>query len=287
MTPRLAITLGRLNPKSWRDAALVADELGFDAVFVSDHLVAPAHAAGLLHGSDESRLVAPDTPLYDALGYCTYLAGITERVKLGTYVYLLGLRHPFVSARAAATLDQVCGGRTVLGVGAGWLTTEWQAAGVPPSERATRLEEAIQVCRRLWREDRIEHIGAHWAFPSVGFAPKPVQPNGIPIFVGGESGRALARAARIGDGWMGMGGATVADTAAKVDRLRTLRQEAGRQAEPFEITVGGEVRGPDDLTAWAAAGVDRLVVTPWRSSRTAVEDLRDFAAAVEMRAEPR
>ncbi|MGY1940952.1 TIGR03619 family F420-dependent LLM class oxidoreductase [Nocardia gipuzkoensis] len=285
MTVRLAITLGRLNPTSWRETALVADQLGFDAIFVSDHLVAPAQIAGSLHGSYDSRLVAPDTPLYDPLGYCMYLSGITEKVQLGTYVYLLGLRHPFVSARAAATLDQVSGGRALLGVGSGWLTSEFTAAGVQPSDRGSRLEEAIAVCRRLWCEDRIEHRGEHWSFPTVGFAPKPVRPKGVPILVGGESNRALRRAAGLGDGWMGMDGHTPATAATKVARLRRLREEAGLATEPFEITVGGAVRTADDYAAWDSAGVDRLVITPWTSSRTAVRELREFASAIGMPAD--
>jgi probable F420-dependent oxidoreductase len=273
----LAITLGMLNPRSWQDAARAADDLGFGAVFVSDHLVAPAGPAGLLDGRDESARMKPDTPLYDSLGYLQYLAGLTERVRLGTYVYLAALRHPFATARAVATLDRVSGGRALLGVGAGWLRSEFEAAQVPWARRGSRLEEAVAVCRRLWREELVEHRGEFWEFPPVGFAPKPLAADGVPVLFGGESDVAVARAARYGDGWMGMGGHTPASAAKTVARLRELR---GPDAGPFEVTVGGTVETPGDLEAWAAAGVDRVVVAPWSSSRTAVADLKDFAGSV-------
>ncbi|TVT06278.1 TIGR03619 family F420-dependent LLM class oxidoreductase [Amycolatopsis bartoniae] len=276
----MAITLGRLNPGVWRDAACLADELGFGAVLLSDHLVAPAGQAEGLGG--ESWRMKPDTPLYDAVGYCHYLAGLTRHVRLGTYVFLLGLRHPFASARALATLDQVSDGRALLGVGAGWLTAEWDAAGISAVDRGARLDEAIEVCRRLWREETVRHEGRFWRFPAVGFEPKPVQLGGPPVLVGGESSAALLRAARLGDGWMGRGGHTPASAAGRIETLRLMRATAGRSEEPFHITVGGEVSTEDHLAAWGAAGVDRVVVAPWRSSRTALADLKDFAATIQL-----
>ncbi|MGC9537429.1 TIGR03619 family F420-dependent LLM class oxidoreductase [Streptomyces sp. UG1] len=272
----IAISLGTLNPKSWREVALVADEVGIDAVFVSDHVVAPAAVTGALGLGDEAERMRPQTPLFDALGYLSYLAGITERVQLGTCVYLLGLRHPFVAARGVATLDVVSGGRVLFGVGAGWLTSEWVAAGVPPKRRGARLDECIDVCRRLWTEELVEHHGEFYVFAAVGFAPKPVRPGGVPLLVGGESQAALRRAAVRGDGRLGMY-QTPRQAAERIAALRTLRTEAGREG-PFGITVGGEVRSAEDLAGWQSLGVDRVVVRPWTSSRTAAAELREFAA---------
>jgi probable F420-dependent oxidoreductase len=278
-TVSLGITLGGLNPKSWREVALAADETGIESVFVSDHLVAPVQARGSLGTAEKDARMQPDTPLLDSLGYLSYLAGITERVRLGTYVYLLGLRHPFAAARAVATLDVVSGGRALFGVGAGWLTSEFEAAQVPSEDRGRRLDESIGLCRRLWSEERIAHRGEFYSFGPVGFRPKPARLGGVPLLVGGESAPALRRAARLGDGWIGMRH-TQASAAAKVTTLRRLRAEAGRGPDGFTITVGGDVRDRSDLDAWAAAGVDRVVVQPWAGSRTAAADLRDFADAV-------
>jgi len=274
----VGISLGTLNPRSWREVALVADELGFESVFVSDHVVAPALLEGSLGTGKEAEMLRPQTPLIDSLGFCSFLAGITERVRLGTYVYLLGLRHPFVAARAAATLDLLSGGRALLGVGAGWLTSEWEAAGVPPARRGERLDEAIDVCRRLWTEEIVEHQGDFYDFPPVGFEPKPVTAGGVPVLVGGESKAALRRAAARGDGWMGMGH-TPRTASERVSTLRQLRSEAGR-ADPFTVTVGAELRSPDDLADWDRTGVDRVIVRPWTNSRTAADELREFAGAV-------
>ncbi|MGE0388048.1 MAG: TIGR03619 family F420-dependent LLM class oxidoreductase [Gammaproteobacteria bacterium] len=268
----LAITLGTLNPRSWREAALAADALGFDAVFISDHIVFPERMAGALgHGAPSPP---PATPLYDSVAYLCFLAGQTRRVKLGTFVYLAGLRHPFIVARAFATLDIISDGRAIAGVGAGWLTSEMDALGIDPRSRGARLDEAITTCRRLWAEPLIENAGGSYPFEPVRFEPKP--PRGaIPVHVGGESDAALARAARLGEGWMGM--AHTPDSAVgRVTRLADLRARAGRSGG-FEITVSGTVADGEDLERWARAGVDRVVVSPWRNSREAIPAMETLA----------
>jgi probable F420-dependent oxidoreductase len=205
-------------------------------------------------------------------------AARTTSIRLGTYVYLLGLRHPFITARAFATLDWVSNGRALIGAGAGWLRSEWEAMGVDPATRGARLDEAIDVCRRLWTEDTVAHEGPHFPFPTVAFEPKPLQ-QPIPVHVGGESARALRRAGRLGDGWIGMGH-TPASAAAVVATLRTHRGEAGRLDQAFEVTVGGECRNAADVAAWESAGVDRLIVTPWTRSAEVLDALEAFASEV-------
>jgi alkanesulfonate monooxygenase SsuD/methylene tetrahydromethanopterin reductase-like flavin-dependent oxidoreductase (luciferase family) len=166
-------------------------------------------------------------------------------------------------------------------VGAGWLTTEWRAAGLDPATRGVRLDEAIEVVRRLWTEPEISHQGEHFAFEPVAFEPKPTQPGGPPILVGGESKRALRRAATVGDGWLGMAH-TPESAAERAAALRDLADEAGRSPGAVSVTVMGEIDGVDDLGRWSDAGVDRLIVTPWRRSREAVDGLRRVAALAGM-----
>ncbi|MCB0970481.1 MAG: LLM class flavin-dependent oxidoreductase, partial [Acidimicrobiales bacterium] len=161
--------------------------------------------------------------------------------------------------------------------GAGWLRTEWRAAGIDPATRGARLDEAIEVVRRLWTEPEIAHEGEHFAFEPVAFEPKPVQPGGPPILVGGESERALRRAATLGDGWLGMDHTPVS-AAGRAGRLRELAEAAGRDPAAVEVTVMGVVEGPEDLAAYEAAGVDRVIVTPWTSSREAVAAMERLAA---------
>jgi probable F420-dependent oxidoreductase len=275
----LGITFGQLNPAFFEEVAVAADALGYESVWLPEHLVFPVRVEGQLVPGEEHPPVPPTVPIFDAPAYLSYLAGRTERVKLGTFVYLLGLRHPFVGARGFATLDVVSGGRALCGVGAGWLTPEWDAVGIDPSTRGARLDEAIAVVRRLWTEPTISHDGPHFPFEPVAFEPKPVQPGGPPILVGGESGRALRRAATLGDGWLGMQH-TPESAAAQVARLREMAEVAGRDPAAIEITVMGELASPGDVELWTAAGVDRLIVTPWRRSREAVDALTALAATL-------
>ncbi|CAN5156281.1 TIGR03619 family F420-dependent LLM class oxidoreductase [soil metagenome] len=273
----LGVTFGQLNPAYWEEVAVEADRLGFESVWLPEHLVFPLEIEGQLVPGEDHPPVPPTVPVHDVCAYLSYLAAKTTRVKLGTFVYLLGIRHPFVSARGFTTLDVVSGGRAICGVGAGWLTTEWRAAGLDPATRGARLDEAIEVVRRLWTEPEISHDGTHFPFEPVAFEPKPVQPGGPPILVGGESKRALRRAAKVGDGWLGMAH-TPASAAERAADLRRLAAEADRESGAMSVTVMGEIEGVEEIGAWERAGVDRLIVTPWRRSREAVDGLRRVAA---------
>jgi probable F420-dependent oxidoreductase len=272
---KFALTFGRMRPDAWVEAAVAADRLGFDSMWLPEHLVLPTAMSGSPFAGVEHPPVPPTTPIFDAAGMLSFVAAHTSTIRLGTYVYLLGLRHPFISARAFATLDWVSGGRAVIGAGAGWLTAEWEAVGIDPSSRVARLEEAIGVCRRLWTEPTVAHQGEHFPFAEVAFEPKPVQ-QPIPIHIGGESKAALRRAGRLGDGWIGMGH-TPASAGSQVAALRRHLEEAGRSGIPFEVTVGGECASDDDLAAWEEAGVDRLIVTPWQRSRDTLTAMEAFA----------
>jgi probable F420-dependent oxidoreductase len=272
---RYGITFGQLNPAVWVDAAQAADALGYESVWLPEHLVFPLRIEGELVPGEEHPPVPPTVPIFDAVAYLSYLAARTERVRLGTFVYLLGIRHPFVGARAFATLHHLSGGRAICGVGAGWLRTEWEAAGLDPRTRGRRLDETIDVVRRLWSEPVIEHHGELLDFEPVAFEPKP--PGGaVPIHVGGESPAALRRAGRRGDGWLGMDH-TPASAAAQVAAIRRHAEEAGRDPAAVEMTVMGSPTTPGEAEAFAEAGVDRLIVVPWTRTREALEAMARFA----------
>jgi probable F420-dependent oxidoreductase len=275
---KFGIALARLNPAFHVEATLEAERLGFESVWMSEHLVFPVDLSGSPHPGEDMPPVPPSTPVFDAFGWLCFLAGKTQRIRLGTNVYLLGLRHPFAAARAIATLDIVSEGRAEIGVGAGWLRAEWTAAGLDPRTRGQRLDEALAVCQRLWSEPTVEHHGKFFDFAPVMFEPKPVQKPWPRIHVGGESEPALRRAARHG-GWYGLAH-TVETASALIARLGALRREAGREGQPFEISLGGRLREPDDVKRWEDAGVTRLVVSPWQRSRDCVEGLRRYAEMV-------
>ncbi len=273
---KFGVALGALNPHFFLDATLEAEKLGYESVWLPEHLVFPTEMGGSPFPGDDHPPVPPSTPVFDAFAYLSYLAGRTSEIRLGTNIYLLGLRHPFVAARAVQTFDIVSGGRAEIGIGAGWLREEWTAAGLDPRTRGRRLDEALAICKRLWTEEVVTHDGDFYAFDSVMFEPKPVQRPYPPIHVGGESEAALQRAARSCNGWLGLHH-TLESVAQPIRRLRELLSEFGRSEERFEIIVGATLEDRDDVNRWEDAGVTRIVTSPWRRSPEAVEGLRRYA----------
>ncbi len=166
--------------------ALVAqvDRCGYDSLWVGDH-------------------IAFTTPILDPLLTLAQAAVASRRLLLGTGVYLLPLRHPTPVAKQVATLDHLSEGRLIFGVGVGGeFPKEYEACGVPRSERGARLSESIAVLRRLWSGERVSHRGRFFAFDAVRMQPPPRQQGGPPIWCGGRAPAALERAGRLADGWI-------------------------------------------------------------------------------------
>jgi probable F420-dependent oxidoreductase len=280
---KFGVALGALNPRLHEEATLEAERLGYESVWLPEHLVFTRTMSRSPHPGDEHPPVPPDTPIYDAFAYLAYLAARTERVRLGTHVFNIGLRHPFTTARGAQTVDLLSRGRFELGVGASWLEEEWVAAQLDFSTRGRRVDEAIEVCKRLWTEETVTHHGEFFSFDEVAFEPKPVQPAGPPVLIGGESKAALRRAARLGDGWIGMSH-TFESGAAQIETLRALLAEHGRahSNDTFEIVLAGPVESRADVTRWEDLGVTRMILAPWKRSSEAIEGLRRFAERVEL-----
>lgn len=276
---RLGVTLGLLHPAVWQTFAVEADRLGFESLWVPEHLVFTSDMAQSRYPGSPDGVppVSPDAQLLDAPAFLCAVAGATSQIKLGTYVYLFGLRHPIIATRAFGTLDAFSGGRAIVGVGAGWLAGEYRALGLDFGSRGRRLDEAINVAKRLWTEPVVDHSGEFYQFAGVHFEPKPVRRPHPPILAGGESRAALRRAVRLCDGWISMPH-TLESVKPQLDLLDRLLAEAGRDKAGFQITVSAfETRGPEELDEWAALGVDRLIVRPYRRTTNAVEQLRVFA----------
>jgi probable F420-dependent oxidoreductase len=213
------------------------EALGFDSVWCGDH-------------------VSFNLPLYESMTLLASYASITERIKLGSAVYLLALRPPAVAAKVTATLDALSGGRLIFGVGVGGENPkEFEACGVPHRERGARVSEAIDVVRALWRDTPATFKGRFTQFEGVSIDPKPVQKPGPPIWIGGRSDAALARAGRQGDGWVSYV-VTPERYAQSLEKIRTAAQAHGRALDGFAaahltfITVGRDYE--QARTAWVA-----------------------------------
>lgn len=179
---RCGVVLTGGDREGTRRQAQRIEALGFDSLWVGDH-------------------IAFHVPITDSLTLLAFAAGVTERVSLGTAVYLLPLRHPTLIAKSTASLDLLSGGRLVLGVGVGGeFPPEFEAVGVPVGERGSRADEAISVVRRHWTEERVAHEGRHFHFGAVNVAPKPGRVP--PIWVGGRADVAMRRAGSKGDGYI-------------------------------------------------------------------------------------
>ena len=276
---KVGIPLFLLRPEQLVSVARRAEELGFESVWVAEHLVFPTtFNSRYPYTEDGVPPVNPATPLLDPLMVLAQIAAVTSRIRLGTNIYLLPLRHPLVTARLGVTLDVLSNGRFSLGVGVGWLEEEFVAAGVDFARRGALLRECVRALRVLWTESEPEFHGKTFSFGPVKFEPKPVQKPHPPILVGGESEAALKRAAEIGDGWYGVRH-TPESVVPLIARLRELRAAAGREYLPFEITVGPAAArlDRDALARFADAGVDRVVSLPWTRAREAMDGLQRLA----------
>src|SRR5581483_7898323 len=279
---KFGVSFLRLRQQAFVDVTRAAEELGYESVWLSDHLVLPMQMASSPYAGAEHPPIPPELPVFDAPAVLGHLAAATTTIRLGTWAYVLPLRHPFAAARSFATLDVLSGGRTEVGVGVGWLEGEFVAAGVDFATRGRRTDEALDVCRRLWSEPVVEHRGEFFSFPPVAFEPKPVQRPRPRIHVGGESHAALRRAARFGDGWLSME-QTPETVRPLVARLRAAdaaaRPSAALEltAPPRQITVAGDAPTPEEIGRFEAAGVDRLIVSPWHRTAGAIDGLEHFA----------
>ena len=253
----------KAGPDAIRRAAIQAEELGFADAWSSEHIILPSGAH-----------YPPSALFYDPVLTLTWAAAFTTRIGLGTSVLVLPMRHPLPLAKELATLQNLSEGRLILGAGVGWLEAEFAALGVPFRERGRRMDEGIAMMRAVWSEDPVT-FRSRWVPAVIEYMrmlPKPVKP--IPIWIGGSSDAALARALRL-DGWHGS--RLSPETAAPI--VRRLREK--RPEPEFTISLRGSWDSKDDaalserLSAYAEAGVNHILVEP------AERALDDWLRAVE------
>jgi probable F420-dependent oxidoreductase len=254
------------EPDQLLDVARGAEEAGFEGVLVSDHLFFPGRLASRYPYSEDGRPgFGPETPFPDPWTSIAAMAAVTRRLRFGTMVTILPLRHPLEVAKTVGTAALLSGGRVALGVGVGWIREEFETLGIDFASRGARTDEAIGALRALWAGGMVERRGRFFAFGPLQMSPAPG--HAIPILVGGTSAKALRRAARLGDGWIGTGHAPDA-AAALLDRLRALRREAGREAAPFETIVPLAVPPDPDVLRRLEGEHGMTATTAWPFTTT-------------------
>ena len=275
---------GRNASPDWvRDYATVAEEAGWDSLWGVDHLVMPQRTDSEYTLGRKPAKIADDavsgllSPNYEMMTTLTWIAGFTERIKLGTAVAVLPIRNAVQNARILATLDVYSGGRVLYGVGVGWLREEAEAMGMPWDRRGARSEEHIALLRTLWcaEGDLVEFHGEFHDLPPMDPEPRPVQ-RPIPILVGGHSDIALERAGRIGDGWIAaqMSPERVAEHWPKV---QAAAERAGR--DPGALLLFTSISGRSDLPLgdllgqYRELGVDHVQLGLHRQNREGTLDM--------------
>jgi probable F420-dependent oxidoreductase len=208
------------TPEGIVATAAKAEALGFDAIFVNDHIIV-----------DRSPRSAPWTNTYDPLIALSFIAANTTRIGLGVSVLIMPYRNPIASAKMLATIDQMSGGRLIAGVGAGWNEAEFKALGVPFHERGARTTEYLRIWQACWAPGAVSFAGKFFAFSDMYVSPKPLQQPHPPVWIGGLSDAALRRAARFAAVWQPTP-TSLADLIERRASLRAACERTGRQEPP-------------------------------------------------------
>lgn len=267
------------DPDSAVALAQAAERAGFESLWAPEHVIMPKSPdATPYRGSTDGSMarLGRRGGIPDPLIWFAYVAGHTTRIRFGTGVLILPEHQPAVLAKSAATLDHLCGGRLMLGVGVGELPEEYQAVGMNFSDRGRRMDEYIDAIRLLWRADTASFHGDYVRFDQVESRPWPVR-RSIPLLIGGASDAAIRRAAIRGDGYFPFvfpGQDPLIELPRLLGRVRAETAAAGRDPEAMEFTAGG-ARTVDEAKVYAEFGVHRLTVAV--RART-VAEMRDEVA---------
>lgn len=261
--------------------AQTAEEAGLESIWTVEHVAVPAGYQAQYPYSQDGKMPGPEnSPIPDPLIWLSYVAAATRTIRLATGILILPQRHPIYVAKETATLDVLSKGRLILGIGIGWLQEEFAALDIPFEERVGRTEESCQALRTLWKPGANAFKGEYFSWEALESNPKPVQPGGVPIVVGGHVKGAARRAARVGDGFFPLkteGGRlgellqVMSDECAKV----------GRDPAQIEITTSSPGNDLDAIKRLEDEGVSRLVMGPPGFDREAIKKgLGDFADKV-------
>jgi probable F420-dependent oxidoreductase len=233
----------REGPAAIANLAREIERIGYDQLDMFDHVVMGFPIDGRTDLQYPAKM-----PILEALVTLGFCAAVTSRIGLGTEVLVLPQRQPVLVAKQISTLDTLSGGRVRLGIGVGWQSSEYDALGEAFGDRGKRMDEALQLLRACWKEERIDFSGAHYRVTAMGMEPKPPQGAALPIWVGGHSPAALRRVGQYADGWLA---ALVNNKDRVANEMKTIREHAVRfgrdpSALQFQTMLAPPPRENDD-----------------------------------------
>ena len=240
--------------------ATAAEDVGIESIWTVEHVIVPEGYQSPYPYSADGKMQGPDDmPIPDSFTWLSYVAAVTSTIKLATGVAILPQRNVIYTAKEMATLDQLSGGRVILGVGAGWMREEFETVGVPFERRGARTDEYINVLRTLWGDEKASYKGEFVSFDSIYCRPQPVD-RSIPIVIGGHSDASARRAGRLGDGYFP--GRGDAETLTRIlGIMRASAEEAGRDPDAIEVSAGGAL-DPAGIEKMQELGVSRIMIPP-------------------------
>jgi probable F420-dependent oxidoreductase len=275
---------GTVSPNKMVESGVLAEELGFDSIWSTDHIIVP------------KENIDPYGNLVEALASLSYVAAKTERVKLGTSIIVLTQRNPILVAKQAAAIDILSNGRLILGVGAGWLKGEFDFLGENFQDRGRRYDESIRLMRAIWTEDEINFSGEFYRLKNAVSLPRPKRT--IPLLIAGRSKAAITRAANLGDGWhpVGITPIQLEDGAKKIRRKNRkavisarLMIELGKNDGKYvsasgetQVSLAGSLaQVTEQIERYMKAGLQHLaLVVPARDAKSLSATMRSIAREI-------
>ena len=270
-----------------RDLAAIleaAERLGFSSVVVADHIILPTKIESAYPYTVAGNFVS-ESECFEQLAMMSFVAGRTEKLRIVSSVMIVPHRNPVFTAKSLATIDVLSGGRVAVGIGVGWLAEEFKALGAADfKQRGAVTDEYVDIFRKLWTGKPVSYNGRFYSFDEVVCHPRPLQPAGLPIWIGGHSGPALRRVARLGDGWHPVGATAASplppeEMRQKLGQIEKMMQSLGRDFSKLEICykapvydggippkgearrlfTGGAAAALEDIATFAGLGVHELI----------------------------
>ncbi len=239
-----------------------AEALGYESVWTAEHVIIPMNYTSVYPYNPSGKVpFAVDAAIIDPLVALTFIASATTKLRLGTGVNILPQINPLYLAKWASSLDHLSRGRLMLGVGIGWLKEEFEAIGVPFERRGKRADEYLQALKAIWTGDEVNYQGEFVRWQGFQMRPRPAQPGGVPLVIGGVSPSAIRRTARYGDGWYVIG-KDLDDYRIHMKALADECARQGRNPRDIEITAYWNYyrEGLESLAVYEELGVQRLLI---------------------------